>query len=158
MNDNSRQEAYDIVEKLEDTEIDKEVQERKEANRQLDILRSNVFEFFQGRLNHIRVQERLREQVQNQIEDMVDSGNLTFDELMRILGSLNKSTQEAAESIISLFRPVPGAGSPFAASMSDRKDETNDIDRYVDQLTPQQLEQFSKLTQAIKKMQRDDGE
>jgi hypothetical protein len=115
----------------------------------VESLKRNVFDFFTDRMRRIIRTENLREKIQDSLEADVDGGMLTFDERRTLLASLNSSQTAASESIISLFRPVPGAPSILADNISRGTEVEDSMEKMFKNATPETLRQMDILLRTL---------
>jgi len=148
--------ASDLLDTFSDPEVQEDVEKVKHSD-PMDMLRNDILTFFQTHMERIRKQETLRNSVQEKLHNMIESDELSFDQLMRVFSMVSKEENTAAESIISLFRPVPGAGSLLANSLGqDKKDD--EIDNVYKNLTSEQIRSIDHLYRAIQSEHGEGGE
>lgn len=145
MKEQTHKDATDLITALENPSIDDEVERIREQNRELDLLRSNIFEFFRDRMRRISSQESLKERVQVKLLDLVDGDELDFDQLTALLRNLNASTRDASSSIIDLFKPSPGTNSILADTLGKPQKEQDDLEEFFDHLSSEELEKLNKF-------------
>lgn len=144
--------ATQLLEGLNSESTQEEVRAVTNAD-PLDMLRSDILSFFRTHMERIRKQEDLRTGIQNQLQEMIDNGDLTFEQLMKLFSMVSNQENNAADSIISLFKPVPGVGSLLANSIGqDKKDD--DVENMYENLSPEQMRSIDKL---YRKLQEDMG-
>ncbi len=107
-------------------------------------LRRNVFNFFTDRLDRIKKKEALLEKIQEALEDQVDGGTLTFDQLKSLFSSVSREQSSASEGIISLFRPVPGTPSIFANNIGNA-DHQDPYREAFNSMPPDKLQKIDAL-------------
>jgi len=113
-------------------------------------LQNNIIEFFNDRMTTVRKQESLKTKVQAKLEDMVESGALAFDDLKSLFITLSKESTIASDGIIGLFKPTPGAQSPFAQNLSRSTDEREaGLESFYDDLSSEDKRKIDVLTRFI---------
>lgn len=157
--DQTNSEVTDLISALGNPDVEDEVARIKQQNQELDLLRSNIFEFFRDRMKRISEQENLKERVQEKLLDLVESDELNFDQLTALLRNLNSSTRDASSSIIDLFKPSPGANSILADSLGKPQKEQDDLEEFFDHLSPEELEKLNRFyneMRSIKQVRSED--
>lgn len=156
MNDETQQQTNELLKGLDDPATEKEVAEKKSMD-PLESLKLDLFEFFKKRLNHIEAKERFSLKVQEKIEEKLEHDELTIDQLMAVYRLFQNKVGESSDSILGLFRPVPGATSPLVNSMTHREEGTDEIQRMFESMDNEQLQNmdqayrvFSEIMKRVK--------
>jgi hypothetical protein len=127
--------AVGMVATLGDKDLMNDAKEARKIN-PVEDMRLSVFEFFKDTIAKIGRMELIQAKAQEALNRRLDQDEQTplpLDDLMRIYNNTSEELRRARESIISLFRPVPGAPSLLANSVGDKPPEGGEA-RY-DQLS-----------------------
>ena len=104
-------------------------------------LKIEVLGFFKNRIASITRAERIKELMYEQLEVDIQSGNLNFDQKMTLLLRLDRDNNDAADSIISMFRNN-GGGNGGWSLLTDivRTDrDKTDLAKAIENYSPEQL-------------------
>lgn len=145
--DNFKDEAEKLIDIIKDKKDENQVVPKQDP---MGDLTRNIFHFFTDRMHAIEKRESLVDKAQQKLEDFLDEPDISFDDVMAIYRLVSSKSTESAESLISLFKPTPGAGSPLAEAVSREKKEDDSVDNFFRALTPDQLEKVDLLFRMLK--------
>jgi hypothetical protein len=87
-------------------------------------MKENLIQFFKDRIGTIKKSDDLRDTLYEKLKGMMDRDELTFEQLLSVYKLLGNENNTAADGLLSMFRPVPGAQSLFLeVSRPPDKDE-----------------------------------
>ncbi len=160
MRKKTQRDAQNLVAALQDTKVTRNVAEVVKAKDELDVLKTNIFDFFSNRIAHIETSESLKQLVQSKIEEKIEDDVLEFPDIMQVFRLLHQETSVASEQILNLFKPVAGASSPIMASIANKAEKEDPIDAIHDEMTPNDLEAIDSLIKYLQKnpLQAAEGE
>lgn len=118
----------------------------------LEELKINLFDFFKKRLKDIEHKEAFHKKVQAKIEEILQEGELTFEQLMQLSRLYQNQSHDDADSIIQLFKPVPGASSPLIDNISKEEEKKDDIQQFFDNLNSEQLQEMDSFYRLMKQV------
>lgn len=119
----------------------------------MDGLRQTIFQFFNLRTEKIADLENFRSKVTVALERKLDSDQLEFKDLMALFSLISSHLNSASDSIISIFKPVPGAESLLAKTLSKDEKEESEKD-FFESLNSDQLANVQKLLTALSLINR----
>lgn len=146
------EEANNLLNSLEDVNIDDQIRAIQSYDL-LEDLKKDVYKFFSQRLSYIQDKESFTEKVQKKLEEFLDRDELNFDQILSLYRLGLSKTSEATDSITSLFRPTPGAPSPFADNIAKSK-ESDDFENSFENMTPEDLRKLDKVFRAMLAMSK----
>lgn len=121
---------------------------------QFDILRSDIVEFFREVMGEVKKKQNLKELIEDSFVEDIHSGELDFQSRMSLYKLISTQSNVTIDSIISLFKPTPGAPSLLADQISKDKDKSLAEDVY-DSMSPDDLQNVQKLMSFMSKMMED---
>lgn len=111
-------------------------------------LRKDILSFFQGIMNTVASKEVLKEKIESSFMEDLESGELNIQDRMSLYKLISSQANASADSIISIFKPTPGAPSLLADNLS--KDRQEDyIDQMHDSFKATDLQNMDKLMKAL---------
>jgi hypothetical protein len=110
----------------------------------LDDLKLEILKFFKTRVASISRADTIKEMAYQQLESMIQSGELGFDQLMGVIRQVANENNSSADSIMSIFRSQGGAngGSPLQDMMRPLSDK-GDLARAFDNMSPEELRKIN---------------
>jgi hypothetical protein len=135
MRSSTIKDAIEMVTTLGDKKLMNDAKGARAVN-PVEDMRLSVFEFFKDTIAKIGRMERIQAKAQEALDRRLTADEeipLPLDDIMRIYNNTSEELRRGRESIISLFRPVPGAPSLLANSVGDKPPEGGEA-RY-DQLS-----------------------
>jgi len=118
----------------------------------LTTLRTSIFAFFESQMDTIGRREKILAKAQIRLEDFLDNSEVPLETVVNIYRLVSTQSGQAAESLIGLFRPTPGAGSPLAAAMSKTVEEEDPAEVMFKSMTPAQLEKLDLMYRLFQSM------
>jgi len=112
-------------------------------------LKLNLLNFFQDRIRRIISQETLKGQIEEKLSEKVEMDELDFNNLLTLYNSVSKQNNASSESLLSLFRPTPGAPSILAENLGTPEKSKDDWEEIYDSLTPDQLQKIDKIRRLL---------
>ena len=111
----------------------------------LDDLKTNIFTFFSGRMASITKQDNLLQLIQGRLELLLENDpELPLTEVLAIYRLISTKIAESSDSLIGLFRPTPGAGSPLAEAMTRQPIPKDPVAKFFNSMSPKDLEKLEK--------------
>lgn len=150
----------DLISAFEDENIDKQVDDIKDKN-SMQELKLNIFKFFSSRLNFIQKKEKFAEEVQTQLRQKMNDDEVNFKDLMQLYKLCIQQNTFATDSITGLFKPAPGAPSPFTESMAKEEMKKDMYEEAFDSLKAEDLRKIDylhRVLQEVSKKEEDKGE
>ena len=115
------------------------------------VLRSDILSFFRGIMSEVSKKETLKNQIESSFEEDLASGDLSFQDRMALYKLISTQSNISVDSILSIFKPTPGAPSLLADNIS--RDATQDhFEQMFDELKPEDLQKVDKMMKFIEKL------
>ncbi len=117
-------------------------------------LKLNLLEFFSSRLNDISKQEELREKIADSFLNDLDNEDepLTFQQRMQLYKLIASQSSGSADSILSLFKPTPGAPSILAENISKEEKRDDMFDDIYKDMSSEDLQAIDTLMKIMENM------
>ena len=152
--------ANDVVNRLQDESNNpNEIKKLKNMD-SFDLLRMKLFTFFGDVLLKVQAEDDFKTKVKTEVLRRVEEDEgVTFDQLTRLLDSLDDNNQRLTDSILSLFKPTPGTGD-ISPLIDQKKSEVNagkDIEAFGDMNT-NQLDILDKLSRVVNSYSKNDSD
>lgn len=119
-------------------------------------LRKDILSFFQTIMATVSSKESLKKQIEDTFIEDLESGELSIQDRMSLYKLISTQTNISAESIMSIFKPTPGAPSLLAENIS-RDREEDYLDKMYESLKPNDLQKIDKLMKALELITDKDG-
>lgn len=167
MNDDTRREAGRLVGMLGDRGLMAEARAARAAD-PVDQLRLAVFDFFTRAIDRVDRLERSRDKAREVVDRLtdrvmrdIDDPGVDLETLLaraeKLFRMMSSEANRANDSIIGLFRPVPGAPSILANSVGSHAQSEDDPDAFYDRLTSDQRAVFERLREMLNASRFSDG-
>ena len=140
--------AEDMLQSLDDPKNQEKVKQVQSED-PFYHLKLNLLNFFQDRIRRIISQETLKGQIEEKLSEKVEMDELDFNDLLTLYNSVSKQNNASSESLLSLFRPTPGAPSILAENLGTPEKSKDDWEEIYDSLTPDQLQKIDKIRRLL---------
>ena len=124
-------------------------------------LKKDLVNFFSNRMEEIKSKDSIQRRIIEKIGDMLEMDELSFEQLMAVYKTISNDSRYSTDSLLAIFKPVPGSPSLLADSIA-QKDEKQDVfDQVYDQMTSEDLENLDlilKLLRTAKKQNPEETE
>jgi hypothetical protein len=139
MREDEVQEAGDMLSALVDPHFLNEAREIQEISPMED-LKFEILKFFKTRVASISRADSIKEMAYQQLEGMIQGGELGFDQLMSVIRQVANENNSSADSIMSIFRSQggPNGGSPLQDMMRPPS-EKGELAKAFDNMSPEEL-------------------
>jgi len=158
MKPDTLREGRGLIKTLGDKELMKEAGESRFIS-PVDDLKTAVFEFFKRTIESIDKREQLRLKIQNILERRIDTegDTMQLEELRSLYMMVSAEADRANDSIIGLFKPVPGAPSLLVNNVGAAGGEEGDPDALYNRLSPEDRAVFERFRVMIEKKKIEAG-
>jgi hypothetical protein len=139
MDQDEVQEAQAMIDSLNNSRF-KEESVAIQQIEPLDDLKVEILKFFKTRVASISRADTIKEMAYQQLESMIEGGELNFDQLMGVIRQVANENNSSADSIMSIFRSQggPNGGSPLQDMMRPMADK-GELARAFDNMSPEEL-------------------
>jgi len=151
------QDATELVTTLENPVTALEVRNLQDSYNAVDDMRNEVLGFFKNRIASISRAERIKELMYEQLEVDITSGGLSFDQKMTLLMRLDRDNNDAADSIISMFRPSGNNGESLLTDIIRPNSEKSDLAKAMENYSSEDLQAINELFKAARDVAENNG-
>jgi hypothetical protein len=143
MREDEIQEAEDMMSTLVNPGFLNEARSIQEIDPMED-LKIEILKFFKTRVASISRADTIKEMAYHQLEDMIQGGELNFDQLMGVIRQVANENNSSADSIMSIFRSQGGTngGSPLQDMMRPLSDK-GDLTKAFDNMSSEDLRKIN---------------
>jgi hypothetical protein len=156
MNDNNDITRFSssLINKLDEKEKDIKVFSETDP---MYTLRKDILSFFQNIMESVSKKETLKEKIESSFLEDLESGELSVQDRMSLYKLISTQANLSAESVLSIFKPTPGAPSLLADNLS--KDTKEDhFDKVYESMKPEDLQKVDKLMKLLQMMKKDEDD
>jgi hypothetical protein len=148
--ENEVQEAMGMMVSLDDSRLLNEAVAVREVDL-MDDLKLEILKFFKTRVASISRADTIKEMAYQQLEGMIEGGELNFDQLMGVIRQVANENNSSADSIMSIFRSQggPNGGSPLQDMMRPLS-EKGDLAKAFDNMSPEELRRIHQTMLVIR--------
>jgi hypothetical protein len=152
MRENEVQEAEAMMSTLADPRFLDEAREIQEID-PMDDLKLEILKFFKTRVASISRADTIKEMAYKQLEEMIEGGELNYDQLMGVIRQVGNENNSSADSIMSIFRSQggPNGGSPLQDMMRPLSDK-GDLAKAFDNMSPEELRKIHETMLVIREI------
>lgn len=154
-NNETKKEVNDLLSAFDDPKIENEVSAINMQDPSIKT-RTELFQFFSTRLIGLSKRESFKDKIQAALEEYMESGEVTFPQLLSLYKVVFSESSLASESVLSLLRPTPGTPNPLLTAMDTRKTVDDNFGNMHDQLDTKSVKAIDLLYRALKKYEVQD--
>lgn len=114
-------------------------------------LQETMYTFFEDAVKRVDDEQEIMQKLNKSFSDDLDSNVLDFSERMSLFQMLSARQNNQISSIISLFKPAPGAPSVFVEKVAQTTEKTA-LEKTLENTSPDELQSFSVLIDALQKL------
>lgn len=106
----TQDQAREVLSALEDKRLKNDALRAANTD-SLGEMKANLIQFFKDRIETIKESDTLRKAFYQKMMDMLERDTLTFEQVVTGCKLLGNESNTASDSLLNIFRPVPGAQS-----------------------------------------------
>jgi hypothetical protein len=152
MDEETRNTAENLLHAVDNEQTERQVQQTTEQS-DIEMLRSQIFSFFSDRMQRIQSSEVIKQKIEEQLEAMIDRGDLSFDQMLTVFNMVSKESRTAAESIINLIKPAPGTPSVLANAVGQQENGDEDLERAFNNMSSSDMQTLEKVRKLLESRQ-----
>lgn len=118
-------------------------------------LKRDLVNFFSNRMEEIKSKDSIQRRIIEKIGDMLEMDELSFEQLMAVYKTISNDSRYSTDSLLAIFKPVPGSPSVFADSVAQKDEKQDMFDQIYEQMSSEDLENISKIYQLLQVMGKD---
>lgn len=117
-------------------------------------LRKDILSFFRSIMASVAKKEQLKEKIESSFLEDLEAEELSIQDRMSLYKLISSQSNIAADSILSIFKPTPGAPSLLADNLSKDTNEDH-FDKMYDSMKPDDLQKMDKLMKVLQTITRE---
>ena len=124
-------------------------------------LKRDLVNFFSNRMGEIKAKDSIQRRIIEKIGDMLETDELSFEQLMAVYKTVSNDSRYSTDSLLAIFKPVPGTPSVFADSVAQKDKDQDVFDKVYEEMSSEDLENVDvllKLLRVANKQKTEDSE
>ena len=117
-------------------------------------LKRDLVNFFSNRMGEIKAKDSIQRRIIEKIGDMLEMDELSFEQLMAVYKTVSNDSRYSTDSLLAIFKPVPGVESPFSSATMKQNESRDIFDQVYERMSSEDLENISKIHQLLQIMER----
>ena len=117
-------------------------------------LKRDLVNFFSNRMGEIKAKDSIQRRIIEKIGDMLEMDELSFEQLMAVYKTVSNDSRYSTDSLLAIFKPVPGVESPFSSATMKQNESRDVFDQVYERMSSEDLENISKIHQLLQIMER----
>lgn len=113
-------------------------------------LKRDLVNFFSNRMEEIKSKDSIQRRIIEKIGDMLEMDELSFEQLMTVYKTISNDSRYSTDSLLAIFKPVPGVESPFSSAAMRQNEERDTFDQVYDRMTSEDLENIDTLLKLLR--------
>ena len=113
-------------------------------------LKKDLVNFFSNRMEEIKSKDSIQRRVIEKIGDMLEMDELSFEQLMAVYKTISNDSRYSTDSLLAIFKPVPGVESPFSSATMKQNQDRDAFDQVYDRMTSEDLENIDTLLKLLR--------
>ena len=113
-------------------------------------LKRDLVNFFSNRMEEIKSKDSIQRRIIEKIGDMLEMDELSFEQLMAVYKTISNDSRYSTDSLLAIFKPVPGVESPFSSAAMRQNEERDTFDQVYDRMTSEDLENIDTLLKLLR--------
>ena len=118
-------------------------------------LKKDLVNFFSNRMEEIKSKDSIQRRIIEKIGDMLEMDELSFEQLMAVYKTISNDSRYSTDSLLAIFKPVPGVESPFSSATMKQNENRDAFDQVYDRMTSEDLENIDTLLKLLRVASKD---
>lgn len=113
-------------------------------------LKRDLVNFFSNRMEEIKSKDAIQKRIIEKFSDMLEMDDLSFEQLMAIYKTVSNDSRYSTDSLLAIFKPVPGVESPFSSATMKQNESRDAFDQVYEQMSSEDLENIDTLLKLLR--------
>lgn len=113
-------------------------------------LKRDLVNFFSNRMGEIKAKDSIQRRIIEKIGDMLEMDELSFEQLMAVYKTVSNDSRYSTDSLLAIFKPVPGVESPFSSATMKQNESRDAFDQVYEQMSSEDLENIDTLLKLLR--------
>lgn len=121
-------------------------------------LKKDLVNFFSNRMEEIKSKDSIQRRIIEKIGDMLEMDELSFEQLMSVYKTISNDARYSTDSLLAIFKPVPGVESPFSSATMKQNESRDAFDQVYENMTSEDLENVDLLLKLLRTVKKTETE
>ena len=121
-------------------------------------LKKDLVNFFSNRMEEIKSKDSIQRRIIEKIGDMLEMDELSFEQLMSVYKTISNDARYSTDSLLAIFKPVPGVESPFSSATMKQNESRDAFDQVYENMTSEDLENVDLLLKLLRTVKESETE
>lgn len=121
-------------------------------------LKRDLVNFFSNRMEEIKSKDSIQRRIIEKIGDMLEMDELSFEQLMSVYKTISNDARYSTDSLLAIFKPVPGVESPFSSATMKQNESRDAFDQVYENMTSEDLENVDLLLKLLRTVKKSETE
>lgn len=121
-------------------------------------LKKDLVNFFSNRMEEIKSKDSIQRRIIEKIGDMLEMDELSFEQLMSVYKTISNDARYSTDSLLAIFKPVPGVESPFSSATMKQNESRDAFDQVYENMTSEDLENVDLLLKLLRTVKKSETE
>ena len=121
-------------------------------------LKKDLVNFFSNRMEEIKSKDSIQRRIIEKIGDMLEMDELSFEQLMAVYKTISNDSRYSTDSLLAIFKPVPGVESPFSSATMKQNESRDAFDQVYENMTSEDLENVDLLLKLLRTVKKSETE
>ena len=121
-------------------------------------LKKDLVNFFSNRMEEIKSKDSIQRRIIEKIGDMLEMDELSFEQLMAVYKTISNDSRYSTDSLLAIFKPVPGSPSLLADSIAQKDEKQDAFDQVYENMTSDDLENIDLLLKLMRTVKKSETE
>lgn len=121
-------------------------------------LKKSLVDFFKTRMKEIDKKDALQSLIMDKLTEMIQDDDLEFEQLMGVYKMVSSDNRYSSDSILSIFKPVPGSPSLLAENVAQKDEKQDAFEQVYEGMDSTDLENINNLLRLLTAMKNKDNE
>ena len=113
-------------------------------------LKRDLVNFFSNRMGEIKAKDSIQRRIIEKIGDMLEMDELSFEQLITVYKTVSNDSRYSTDSLLAIFKPVPGVESPFSSATMKQNESRDAFDQVYEQMSSEDLENIDTLLKLLR--------
>ena len=121
-------------------------------------LKKDLVNFFSNRMEEIKSKDSIQRRIIEKIGDMLEMDELSFEQLMAVYKTISNDSRYSTDSLLAIFKPVPGSPSLLADSIAQKDEKQDAFDQVYENMTSDDLANIDLLLKLMRTVKKSETE
>ena len=109
-------------------------------------------------MEEIKSKDSIQRRIIEKIGDMLEMDELSFEQLMAVYKTISNDSRYSTDSLLAIFKPVPGSPSLLADSIAQKDEKQDAFDQVYENMTSDDLANIDLLLKLMRTVKKSETE